>query len=370
MKISWSGASHLEPFLVAIEELVPFPENPSVEDHVPDIAKSLRRWGQVRPILTWGNAPEHGLPAHTIVGGHHVWRAAQLREWTHVAAIPATFESYQEALAYLAADNLLTQRTGRHLLDQLSLLEEVEDKTGTGWDNPERQAAYWALAEHSRELVSTEDIKPHPKAVRKDPDEVIEHIAQSLREVGWEGEQVILAKDGTCLAGEEVLQAAASLGLTRIPAKRLDIEPDSPEALRVMAKSYGLGKRAMVDDRAFAELLQNIQEEMGSLEGTGYDTEMLGALLLATRTAAEVRDAQQATEWVGLAEYERVPLPSKLTISFDSEEARSLFLTERLPEAEIRGKYLANISLWWPPREKEDRHALRFVGKKPSDVAA
>lgn len=91
----WTGASALKRYLVAIDALEPFPGNPRRGD-LDAIRSSLRRFGQVRPILIDGSR---------IVAGHHLVRAAEAEGWTHVAAIPNEFGSEDEARAYLLADN-------------------------------------------------------------------------------------------------------------------------------------------------------------------------------------------------------------------------------------------------------------------------
>jgi len=362
--VIWQGAEELRQHLVPLNDLVPFPENPLHESRAHDIVKSLRRYGQTRPILTWENAQEHGWPTNTIVGGHHVWLAAHDPEfgWTHVAVVASRFEDYETARDYLALDNILSQRNPEELGAQLALFSGVDDL--------DRRDDLRAMVEHSATLVDASQLKVSERSLRQDPEDLIEHIAASLREAGWQDEQVIVSRDGTILVGESVLRAAAVAGIDKIPVKRVEYDADSPEAARLIARHYAAGKRASVDDRAFAELLRQIHEDVGTLEGTGYDAESLGALLLMTRSAAEIRDASQAMEWIGLAEYVKTPLPVKLTISFDTEEEREQFMAQRMPEAIVRKRHLSQVSVWWPPRERDDPHSLRFVGTKPSDLEA
>jgi site-specific DNA-methyltransferase (adenine-specific) len=94
-KKTWTGAATLKRYLVAIDTLEPFPGNPRRGD-LDAIRASLRRFGQVRPILVDGSR---------IVAGHHLVRAAEAEGWTHVAAIANEFGSEDEARAYLLADN-------------------------------------------------------------------------------------------------------------------------------------------------------------------------------------------------------------------------------------------------------------------------
>ena len=131
----------------------------------------------------------------------------------------------------------------------------------------------------------------------------------------------------------------------------------------------------MVDERAYAEMLKQIQTEFDTLVGSGYDPEMLSLLLLQSRPATEIRDINEAREWVGLAEYSPVKLPVKHIISFEDEETRAEFFEK----ANAAGLELGTIkttvgttSGWWPHRERQDPGSLRFVDSGrdiPEDLA-
>jgi hypothetical protein len=93
----WSGPNALRGLLVPLGELREHPRNPR-RGAVEEIRKSLRRFGQQRPLLA--------LPDGTLVAGHHVWRAAQAEGWTHVAVVQSDLPE-AEVEAYLLADNRL-----------------------------------------------------------------------------------------------------------------------------------------------------------------------------------------------------------------------------------------------------------------------
>ena len=343
--IIWEGAPELRQFLVPVGDLVAHPNNPRRNEiQIYDIVKSLRTYGQVRAVCIWENAEEFGLPRNTLVAGHHVWHAAQNETlgWTHVAAIPAPFASVADATDYLAFDNLLTQRTRQEIEEQQSLLSDTD---------------LW----HDPFSMKVGELKIHERSVREDPETIIAHMVASLREHGWTDEQVIVANDGTILVGESVLKAAALAGFDKIPVTKIDVDPDSPEALRIMAKSYAAGKQAMVDDYAFAELLKEIKDELDTLEGSGYDPEVLAGLILVSRPASEIRDINAANEWLGLAEYSPVALPKKLIVSFENEDDRDKFMEQNGMTA--MKHTVGTLSTWWPPRERADFGKLRFADK-------
>lgn len=146
----WQGNEDLREYLVPIEQLRPFPGNPRKGDPKA-ISLSLRRFGQVRAILITED--------DTIVAGHHVVKAAQLLEWTHIAALPHAFATKEDAADYLIADNNLVRNFGYdEPVEQLSFLEEIERRgswEGTGY-SPDDLEDMRALAERVR-IVTDED---------------------------------------------------------------------------------------------------------------------------------------------------------------------------------------------------------------------
>lgn len=129
METVWEGPEVLRPFLVAVDELEPFPGNPRRGD-VAVISDSLKRFGQVKAIVTNGAR---------IVAGNHLRQAAVELGWTHIAAIENEFASEEEARAYLLADNR-THDLGpgydpQLLVEHLQYLDEFSTIYGTGYSH-------------------------------------------------------------------------------------------------------------------------------------------------------------------------------------------------------------------------------------------
>jgi len=213
------------------------------------------------------------------------------------------------------------------------------------------------------ELVLLGDLKPHPRNYQEHPPDQIEHIIESIRENGIY-RNIVITRENTILAGHGVVKALIQMGRETAPAIRLDLDPNSPQALKVVAGDNEISHLAMRDDRALTELLKQIKEQdpVGLL-GTGYDELMLTSLVMVTRPQSEIGDFDEAAEWVGMPEYDPGSQIYRLTISFMSEEERSAFLEKQMGiKGEIvqaRGKN--NLSTWWPPRDKtDDLLALRF----------
>lgn len=97
----WQGAESFRDRLVPIDKVKPFPGNPRRGD-IEAIAKSLRRFGQQRTLLVQKSTGY-------IVAGNHLFEAARMLGWSHIA-VDYTDLDDTEARAYLLADNQLSAR--------------------------------------------------------------------------------------------------------------------------------------------------------------------------------------------------------------------------------------------------------------------
>jgi ParB-like chromosome segregation protein Spo0J len=146
------------------------------------------------------------------------------------------------------------------------------------------------------ELVPLGKLRPHPRNYRAHPEDQIEHLAESIRANGLY-RNIVAAKDGTILAGHGVVLAATALGMASVPVVRLPIDPDSPQALKVLTGDNEIEHLAEQDDRLLTELLKEIsQVDTAGLLGTGYDAAMLANLEFVKRTGIEI-DKREAVVW-------------------------------------------------------------------------
>jgi hypothetical protein len=206
------------------------------------------------------------------------------------------------------------------------------------------------------ETVRLSDLKPHPRNYRTHPPDQLAHIIQSIKEHGLY-RNIVIARDGTILAGHGVVKALAEMGEAEAPVLRLPIEPDSPAALKLLAGDNEIGHLAEVDDRTFTELLKDIKELDGLL-GTGYDEAMLANLIYVTRSEQEIRDRSTAWAEAGMESDINGEIAIKLIISFCNNEDRERFVSEhnlRIPKRES-----ATWITWWPYRDAEDLRSLRL----------
>lgn len=213
------------------------------------------------------------------------------------------------------------------------------------------------MDELTPETVALADLKPHHRNYRSHPDDQLEHIIESIEEHGVY-RNVVIARDGTILAGHGVCQALARMERTHVRAIRLDLDPDEPRALKVLAGDNGIGHLAEEDDRALTELLKEIKDtDIDGLLGTGYDEKMLANLVFVTRPQAEIKDFGEAAEWVGLPDYDDGAPFLQMTVSFRSAEDRAAFAHALNLNVTDKTK-----SVWWPQKDREDLASLRVVG--------
>lgn len=212
-------------------------------------------------------------------------------------------------------------------------------------------------AVHATELAKLTELKAHEQNYREHPADQRAHLIQSIREHGFY-RNVIVANEGTILAGHGVVEAARHAGLTEIPVVRLKLGPDDPKALKILAGDNEIAHLAMIDDRALSSLLKDIRDT-DDLLGTGYDDSMLTNLLYVTRSRNEIASRDDAAEWVGMPEYEMDPEKIQAIINFDTAEERDEFMTNA-GFGRVH-KHLGVVSAKWPPRPYEDRVSMRFT---------
>jgi hypothetical protein len=185
---------------------------------------------------------------------------------------------------------------------------------------------------HDTELVDVDTLQPHPRNYREHPADQLQHIVESIREHGFY-RNVVIAKDGTILAGHGVVKASKEIGLKRIPVIRLPIAPDDPRAIKVLVGDNEIEHLAEQDDRLLTELLKECN-------------------------AHEIKDFDEAAHWVGMPEF-GVEKALRVVVQCRTEEDRQAFL-ELLGKPTVRSMQNNVVSIWWPDREIEDRSSLKF----------
>ena len=232
-------------------------------------------------------------------------------------------------------------------------------------DNEKLSAMLSTLGIFDTEHVAIDELHPHPRNYVKHPEAQLEHLAQSIKDYGLY-RNVVIAQDGTILAGHGVVEAARRTGLVTIPVVRLGIGADDPKALKLLAGDNETSNLAEVDDRALTDMLKEIYSTgPGALVGTGYDEQMLASLAMVTRPQEEIEDFDEAAEWLGMPDFESSDEfeGQRLLVRFDCEADRDAFMvTLRTLDPNfkpvIRSKKV--WSTWWPWHDKDDVMSVRL----------
>lgn len=212
------------------------------------------------------------------------------------------------------------------------------------------------------ERVWISDLTPHPRNYRTHPEDQIEHLKQSIKDHGLY-RNVLIANDGTILAGHGVVQAAKELGMRKVSAVRLTVGPDHPMALKVMAADNSISNLSADDDRLLTDLLKQINED-DQLLGTGFDDKSLATYLMVTRNTDEIESMDVAAEWVGMPDFEGHHNPPALRIEFTDEAGRETFINEHGGDLMFVYRKQSTWSARWPASEhsRDDLVSVTFEG--------
>lgn len=225
-------------------------------------------------------------------------------------------------------------------------------------------AGGWTSVKLSQELhrkdqmVAVADLKAHPSNYRSHPKDQLRHIGQSIRDHGIY-RPVVVANDGTILAGHGIWEAAKEEGLDEVPVQRLDVAPDDPKAIKLLAGDNELGRIAADDDRLLTDQLKAVKDSEGLL-GTGYDERQLAVRAFVTRREEEIANHDAAAHWVGMPKYDPTPPPPQVVVSFEDESARDEFM-ELIGGVTVRAKNRQTWSVWWPERSRGEDGQAEFI---------
>lgn len=215
--------------------------------------------------------------------------------------------------------------------------------------------------EFQTETVRLADLRPHPRNYRQHPEDQLEHLVQSIREHGVY-RNVVVADDLTILAGHGVVQAAKLAGLDEIPVKRQPYGPEDIKALKLLVADNEIEHLADQDDRKLSELLKSVKDDdPDGLLGTGYDEMMLAGLVMTTRPASEIRDMDEAAEWVGMPEYDPGEPALKVVVTLSSQEDRGRFMELIGCPAPRMTNPQGTWSVVWPARGRDDLSSVTFM---------
>jgi hypothetical protein len=207
------------------------------------------------------------------------------------------------------------------------------------------------------------DLRPHPRNDGSHPPEELAHLKQSLTEHGIY-RNVVVAQDGTILAGHGVVQAAQELGHTHIAGKRMPYGPDEPQALKLLAGDNHIARLRVQDDALLAALLQELaQDDPTALLRTGFDEGTLADLVEQQSLALHHLDRQVGendpeAEWQGMPGFHQDNQLAwkQLIVNFASLEDLQAFaaLLQQSMTEQTR-------SIWYPYHAPENLQQYRYV---------
>ena len=183
---------------------------------------------------------------------------------------------------------------------------------------------------------------------------------RSLTEHGFY-RNIVVAKDNTILAGHGVVLASTKLGFAQVPVIRLDIEPDSTLAMKVLTGDNQISLLAEDNDQLLNEIDSQLLER-GELLGTGIDEQQLRARLMLTRPPDSLTPKNEQQEWAqaGMPDYEPGAPSVQLIMQFRTEQDREQFVNTCDIAVTKRGAK-GPWSTWWPP-QGTDGHVVKWVG--------
>ena len=213
-----------------------------------------------------------------------------------------------------------------------------------------------------KEIVAIDNLTPHPRNYRTHPDDQIDHLIQSIKEFGLY-RSVIIAKDGTILAGHGLVVAVKKMGIKKISVIRLNLKPDDAQALKILIGDNELEHLGHVDDRALSDMLKEIKEVTDNLLGTGYDDMMLANLVYTTRTRDEMQKFDSATHWTGMPEFDTGGEMIVMQVRFLNEKDRDSFLKKIGINLESVKQFADGkaLSIWWPLKKGNDLISTKFL---------
>lgn len=144
------------------------------------------------------------------------------------------------------------------------------------------------------QIWTIDRLLPYIRNARTHSDEQVAQVAASIREFGWTN-PILVAADGTIIAGHARVAAARKLKMTEVPVIALDHLTEAQRRALVLADNK-LALNAGWDEDMLRVELQSLQEDGFDLDVVGFSDEELEGLL---------RDPEEAN--VGLTDEDAVP---------------------------------------------------------------
>ena len=314
------------------------------KDQLEKLKNSIKDFPQmleIRPIVVDEN--------NIILGGNMRLKALKELGYTEVPHIKVSDLTPEQQKEFIIKDNL---SYGDWDWEIMSAGWDIELMDDWGLEVP----LFDFPLLQQQETIGINEIDYHPKNYKQHPQDQIDHLVRSIQEHGLY-RNIVISNDNKIIIGNGLVQALRYIGIKKIPVIRLDISHDSIEAEKLMIADNEISHLSVLDDRMLTDVLKKIRDN-GELNGTGFDEMMLANLLMVTRPSNEIRDINNALEWVGMPEHIQESLPYKIIFNFRNEEARDDFQeTFNFDYLYAKGN---TWTTWYPFEGRDDVKSLRF----------
>lgn len=165
------------------------------------------------------------------------------------------------------------------------------------------------------EDVSIDLLKHHPRNANQGN---VEAIKRSLVVNGWYGSVIVNQRTNHILAGNHRVMAARELGWDTVPVQYVNV--DDKQELRILMADNRTTRLGQDDETKIADILAELALTDDGLDGTGYssadldaligelanDETSLGASVNEKREAYLNNDVRQIVLYYAVAQYERI----------------------------------------------------------------
>ena len=205
------------------------------------------------------------------------------------------------------------------------------------------------------EEIKISELKKHQRNYRVHTDEQINHLVKSLEQNGIY-KNILVAKDNFILGGHGIIEALDKLGIKEVPIIKLDILSTDSQAIKILVGDNEVSKLAEINDIELTKILKELRDiNVEELFGTGFDELMIANLVMVTRPVSEIKDFNEAAEWVGLPDFIKADTDISLIIHFRNINDKKNFFKFINQTFTEKTRYI-----WWPKRENEDTKNLKF----------
>ena len=172
------------------------------------------------------------------------------------------------------------------------------------------------------ELVSVEDLKPHPKNRNHHPQDQIDRLAKILLYQGLRAPIIVSKLSGCIVKGHGTLEAIKKNSWLKAPVVYQEFDSEEQEYAFCQSDN-SIANWAFLD-------LGSINQDLAEL-GPDFDLEHLGLRDFALDFAdkiQEINKGDENAEWVDMPEFKEGDGYIRLMLQFGSEDARLKYATE------------------------------------------